>query len=308
MLVRTESGRVPLLFRGSVLADVLPTLLMFVAWSFVPTVATWLLEHPPIDLTPTPFTIVGLALSILLGFRNNACYDRWWEGRKTWGRLVNNSRSLSRQLQTLPVSDDETEALAAWKRENVLRVVAFVYALKRHLRGGHSIDELRSFLPDEEVDALASDANVPDAILHRLGDEVSKAAQAGWLHPMYMSTLQHSLVEMSSIQGICERIKKTPLPLPYSALAHRIVVLYCVTLPFGLVSSVGVWTPLVVSVMCFAFLGLDDVGTQLEDPFEVDPNDLPLRALANRIEIDLKQRLGDTDLPPVAQPEGNILI
>jgi putative membrane protein len=309
MLVRRNGVRTPLIFRGSVLSDVLPVLSAFVAWSFVPTGLTWALGHPPIDLTPAPFTIVGLALSILLGFRNNACYDRWWEGRKTWGRLVNVSRRFARQVLTLSVAEAaDQEALASWRRHNVHRMIAFVYALKHHLRESDATRELAVLLPSEEVKSLLTDANVPDALVNDLGVEIFEAYRRGWIDTMHLPALEASLTELNDIQGICERIKKTPLPLPYSVLSHRIVLLYCATLPFGLVSTVGIWTPLVVSVMAFAFLGLDDVGSQLEDPFERDPNDLPLDALTRRIEVDLRQRLQEPELPELVKPIAGILL
>jgi len=277
------------------------------------------------DLTPTPFTLVGLALGIFLGFRNNTSYDRFWEGRKLWGRMVNVSRSFTRQLLTLvgpqlrrerldapapegaPASGAEdpgdAEELAAFRREMVHRVAAYVHAFRMHLRGHLDRSSLERLLDPAEVAALEGETNPPVAILQTLGDRIRAAWLRGWIHPQHVRILEESLTEMTTVQGACERIKSTPIPYSYTVLIHRLVAVYCFALPFGLVNTTKWFTPLVVLIISYAFFGLDAVGDEIEDPFGEDSNDLPLTALSTMIERNVRQRIGDTDLPASKVPD-----
>ena len=124
---------------------------------------------------------------------------------------------------------------------------------------------------------------------------------------MHLPVLEASLTEITTVQGACERIKSTPIPGSYTILIHRIVALYCLGLPFGIVSSVGLMTPVVVAIVAYAFYGLDAVGTEIENPFGTDENDLPLSALSRMIEVNLRQRLGESELPELLRPVDGIL-
>ena len=253
-----------------------------------------------LNLTTLPFTLIGLALSIFLGFRNNACYDRWWEARKLWGRLINTSRSSARQAMTLVRGDGSEEVVERWVRMQM----AYAHALRFHLRvQPDKYGELEAFLPADEVAALRAERNPPIGMLHRMGELARQAMDDGLVDRFHLPVLEATLTELTNIQGACERIKKTPVPLSYTELTHRIVASYVILLPFGIVKSVGEMTPLVVVFVAFCFLGLDAVGTQIEDPFEEDPNDLPLHQISRMIENDLRQRLGETDLPPDITPD-----
>nr|XP_061811696.1 voltage-dependent anion channel-forming protein RSc3414-like [Nerophis lumbriciformis] len=212
-----------------------------------------------VSFTPLPFTLIGLALSIFLGFRNNTSYDRFWEGRKLWGRLVNTSRSLTRQILTLiePNGDDH--------KRNVYTLMGYVHALRLHLRAEKKLEELRPFVGDR------------------------------------------SLTTLADIQGGCERIRATPIPFAYTVLMHRIVGLYCFGLSVGIVERVGPATPLVVALISYAFLALDAIGEEIENPFGFDDNDLPLSQLSRMIEINLRERLGEDDLPDPVTPVEHVL-
>ena len=271
------------------------------------------------NLTPLPFTLVGVALSIFLGFRNNTGYDRFWEGRKLWGMLVNVSRSFTRQLLTLVgprmldaggdhhVAVGEGEELARMRHELVYVLIAYVHALRQHLRDEQALVELEGLLPPELQRSLPGELNRPIAILQWMGDRLRMLYDRGWVHPLHLTVLEGSLTQITDIQGACERIKSTPIPASYTVLMHRIVALYCLGLPFGIVDSVGVLTPVVVAIVAYAFYGLDAVGSEVEDPFGFDPNDLPLSALTRTIEINLRQRLGEQQLPPALAPVDGVL-
>lgn len=293
------------LVRGSALADVWPWVLLAAVES---EVVTWSVQHLDLEwlnLTPLPFTLVGLALSIFLGFRNNACYDRWWEARKLWGRLINTSRSSARQALTLIRGDGADAVTHRW----VNLQIAYVHALRIHLRQQpERIGELSPFVEAGEVEALRGERNVPVGILYRMALVHRAALDAGLLDPFHLPVLEATLTDLTDIQGGCERIKNTPVPLSYTELTHRIVAMYVLLLPFGIVGVAGGLTPVVVAMVAFCFLGLDAVGTQIEDPFEEDPNDLPLWQISRMIENDLRQRLGHTDLREDILPVGDLLL
>jgi putative membrane protein len=315
MIVSTESSWLHSLVprRGSVLPRIWRRLLVITLLGVAATVLHHETQIFRASLTSVPFTLVGLALSIFLGFRNNASYDRFWEGRKLWGALVNAARSLCRQILSQIVAPDgadhgQSKEIRDLQRDMVYRVIAFVHALRLHLREQPWPEELRPFLPEEEIRALAPERNVPVALLQGLALRVQEAWRRGWLHPFHVPALDAGLTELTAIQGGCERIKSTPLPFCYTAKIRRIVAVYCYALPFGLIDTVGLVTPVVVLMVGYAFFGLDAIGSEIEDPFGVDENDLPLSALSRSIEINLRQRLGETDLPEPVQPRDGVLL
>jgi putative membrane protein len=272
-------------------------------------------EDTIVDLTTVPFTLTGVALSIFLGFRNNAAYDRWWEGRKLWGGLVNTTRTFARQILTLvgpadlgTLAEPQRAALVALRKELVYRVIAFTHALRLALRDSDDLSELVPLLSTEEVEALKTQANRPVAITQGTAERLRTAYDAGLIHAMHLSVLEASMTSLTDLQGGCERIKSTPIPFSYTTLIHRIVAFYCYGLPFGLVSGVGLFTPVVVVVVSYAFFGLDTVGDEIEQPFGTDANDLPLSAISRMIEVNLRQRLGEKDLPPLLRPVDELLL
>lgn len=259
-------------------------------------------------LSPLPFTFVSVALGIFFGFRNNAAYDRWWEGRKLWGTLVNTSRTLCRQVLTLvgpqpdaPARHDDGD-VRALRRALVYRVIAFAHALRLALRDDATLDELAPFLPADELERLQGERNRPFAITQGTGERLRQAWHDGLIHPMHLPVLEASLASLTDVQGACERIKGTPIPYSYTTLIHRITAVYCFALPFGIVDTVKGFTPFVCAIVAYAFFGLDGVGEEIEMPFGMDYNDLPLRAISRTIEINLRQRLGETDLPQPVTP------
>ncbi|HWN69803.1 MAG TPA: bestrophin family ion channel [Haliangium sp.] len=269
------------------------------------------------SLTPTPFTLVGLALSIFLGFRNNTSYDRYWEGRKLWGALVNTARTAARQSVTLlgplpdaapPASADAEAKVTSRRREIVHAVIAYVHALRMHLRDIDDVEALRPFLDPALLAMLPAEHNRPYAILRYLGQLVRSAWTDGLVHTVHLPALDATLVALADIQGGCERIKNTPIPFPYTVIIHRIVAVYCMAMPFGLVDTIGPLTPLVVIFVAYTFFGLDALGDEIEDPFGTDPSDLPLDTLCRTIEINLRQALGETELPPALQPVDDVLL
>ena len=311
MLVRPKRSfpGTALMIRGTTFADIWPLWAVNVAWAAGVYWAWEPLGLTRLSLTPLPFTLVGLALSIFLGFRNNACYDRWWEARKLWGKLVNTSRTIARQSLTLinTPSPELAEEVVAFRHQMIRRQIAYVYALKAHLRTNADIANAAKYLPDDEAAELKQSTNVPMDIAQRTGELYRQAWTRGWIHPLHLPVLEASLTDMLNLQGGCERIKNTPVPLSYTVLTHRLVGLYCLCLPFGIAMDVKAATPVVVALISYAFLGLDDVGSQLEDPFEVDANDRPLTSLARTIERNLLSLMDEPIPEPIKAVRGVLL-
>ncbi len=265
------------------------------------------------NISTLPFTLIGLALGIFLGFRNNTSYDRFWEGRKLWGRLVNTSRTVTRQVLTMvgPVPGG-TESIAPAElreihRELVHRVIAYVHVFRHHLRDEPELVDARGLLPDADLESLAGESNRPVAVLQGVADRMRALWERGLVDRYHFALIEESLRELTNIQGGCERIKSTPIPTSYTVLIHRIVATYAFALPFGIVDTVDLWTPVVVLLIGYAFFGLDAIGDEIEDPFGNDPNDLPLSTLSRMIEVNLRQRLGESELPPLLQPQDGLL-
>lgn len=257
------------------------------------------------SLTPLPFSLIGLALSIFLGFRNSTSYDRFWEGRKLWGQLVNTTRSLSRQILSYADAQTVTErdALQRWQREFHVYLIAYVHALRLHLRDETS-DELSAHLEASEMQRLEEHQNRPNYLNYKMSGFVAEAWKKKWINTYHVPFFEDRLHELSNLQGGCERIKATPIPFVYVILLHRLVAIYCFALPFGIVASTGIYTPFVTGLVAYAFMGLDAIGGSIENPFEKEPHDLPLTQLSESIEIALKQQQSEHFQLPSARTHG----
>lgn len=296
-------------FRGTALARIWPRLLISMLMAICVTLAWYNGYFRDFTLSVAPFSLVGLALSIFLGFRNSASYDRYWEGRKLWGGLVNNSRAFTRVVLSYitPATPEQGPSVAARKRALVLRQVAYVHAVRMHLRAEVDVEEFGAWLPADELQALRREVNVPAAINHTTGLEVGALYREGHIHAQHVLPIDAALTLNTDYQGACERIISTPIPWLYTVLMHRLVAIYCFFLPLGLVKDLGWATPIVVTIVAYAFYGLDGIGEEIEEPFGHDPNDLPLSAISRMIEVNLLQRIGETELPPLHKPVDQIL-
>jgi putative membrane protein len=290
-----------LLLRGSVLPRILPTLAVNVA---IATLVTWShgdLWDLKITLTTIPFTLIGLPIAIFLGFRNNSAYDRFWEGRKLWGELLLRSRNLARQCTGLIEGDGPALArngLQDVRVRMVMRAIAYSCALRDLLRHRPLDPLLAGLLQPKEFAQLEGQRNQPDALMRHMGQDLGQCIRDRRIDPCLAANIDHTLSAMTAAAASCERIKNTPIPFSYSVLLHRTAYLYCFLLPFGLVDTIGFMTPVVVAIVAYTFFGLDALGDELEEPFGMEPNDLPLDAICRAIEIDLRSALGDEHVPP----------
>jgi len=273
------------------------------AVALISLVLTFLHEigHIHTPLTLQALGLMGLALGIFLGFRNNTSYDRFWEGRRLWGTLVNVCRTYTRDLLTV-LPSAAGGGPSDIQRRQTYRVLAFVHALRMSLREQVDLGQMQTLLEPDEAKAAARHANLPNAVLLLMAAEHKKLAASGQVSEYWAVLLAERLSALSDVQGGCERIRHTPIPHSYSILIHSIVALYVFALPFGLVTSLHYFTPIVVLMVAYTFLGLDAVGDEIEDPFGDDLNDLPLATISRTIEINLRQMLGETDVPPPLGP------
>jgi putative membrane protein len=247
-------------------------------------------------VSATPFTLLGLSLSIFMSFRNNACYDRWWEGRKAWGKLLIEIRSFVRE--SVVITDEKLRA------ELLRSLCGFAHGLNARLRNEDDLAAARPWLARPE---LISPHNVCNGILGEIGGHLSRLATQGQLSDWRYSILEQRLVGLSEVQATCERIKGTPLPFPYTLLLHRTIYIFCLLLPFALAEPLGWLAPLFTTIVGYTFFGLDAIGNELEDPFGRDENDLPTDALVRTVERDVLAGLGEMQLPPALLPVGYVL-
>lgn len=288
--------RMLLAWRGSVLPQLLPRLALIFAISVVAVAAH---DHLlPISLnlnTTAPFSLVGIALAVFLGFRNNASYDRWWEARKLWGQLLNDSRSLTRQALTLRARQLPQEDLI----EFCTALGALAHALRHQLRRTDPRDDLAARLPPALLERVMASRYKPATLMLVLGEWVQRHAQSGAIDPMAVLAFDRNLNGLSDVIGGCERIASTPLPFAYSVMIHRTVYFFCASLPFGLVNSIGIFTPVFAVFVAYTFMAHEAIASQIEEPFGTDDNDLALNTMSIIIEDAMRDLRGE---PPLALP------
>lgn len=307
MIIRDKPSVFKLFFilEGSIIPLVFPQILFIALLSTLVAVAQY--NFPIIFPTYTiaPFTLLGVALSLFLGFRNNACYERWWEARKQWGQLIVDSRSLARQVHSFIDSNKEGGELMQKRLVNL--TIAFNHALRHHLRKTEPWDDIRKFLEQEDIDYLKKSYNIPDSILRLMGAKLGTCRHKKLLSDFLVQSIDEHITSMTSVQAACERIDNTPLPFAYRLLVQRTSYLYCIILPFGLVASQGFATPLFCAIVAYTFFGLDALSEELEKPFGLSSNDLPLHVMTRSLEISLLELMGETDLPEPIKPKSHLI-
>lgn len=318
MIVTARPNALRLFFalRGSILPAIARSLLACTTFAVLVTWSHGTLFSAKVTLTPVPFSLIGLALAIFLGFRNGAAYERYWEARKLWGELIYRSRSIARQLlgfTALPAAAAPALPLARAAEAGgddprhavVRRIVALAHALRLQLRGGtaeESRDALAPWLPRRELDAALAAQAPADLLLREASATVGALLRDGRIEPQLAANIDEHLSGLAAVMAGCERIKATPIPFVYTLLLHRTAYLYCFLLPFGLVDQIGAMTPLVVAIVAYTFFGLDAVGDEIEEPFGLKAHHLPLDALCRSVEIHLLEALGAAPLPPPIAP------
>lgn len=240
--------------------------------------------------------LLGTIISLLLAFRSNQAYDRWWEARILWGAVVNDSRTLSRQIMSFVDSPYGAEEVEAFKRKFVRRQIAWCYALSQSLRGYNSSKGLEKYMDSTEYAFIKRQNNVTVALLELHAMDLKRALMEGWINKYQQIEIDKTLTALCNHMGGCERIKKTIFPVTYSKYIHMSIFLFIMLLPFGLIEYFGFMeVPVVISISVF-FLLVEKMAVHLQDPFENKPTDTPTTTICRTIEKDLCQMLDDDKL------------
>ena len=291
MIVRPEQSWLRKLFswRGSIMRKISPQLCFFIMLNIAYLFVLPLLHLHGIMAKESSFYFIGISISIsvFLGFRNNTAWLRYWEARKLWGDLLIVSRSLMREVI------NTTHTSAEEKKVVLDLIVTYCTTLKAKLRHG-PVPISRAL----DYQHLTTPCN---ALLQNVGQWLYQHRPNEFVYRNF----NHYLNQMSTIQGGCERISNTPIPYAYSLLLHRTVGIFCAVYPLLLIHDFGVLTLLFSIFTTYALLALDAIATELEDPFGTEDNDLPLNAICNAIEIDLREMVKDSLIPPKIKPDAH---
>ena len=307
MIVRNKPNAFQLFFiiRGSVVLRVFPQIVFITLLGA--TVAISQFYYPSVfpTFTLAPLALLGVVLSLFLGFRNNASYDRWWEARKQWGQLIVHSRSLSRQV--VSYIDAQAKGGKRAQKRMIYLTIAFNHALRHQLRKSDPWHDIEKYLEVKDLVMLRQSHNIPDALLRLMGKKLGTCRDKNLLSEFLIQSLDEHITAMSEVQAACERIQSTPIPFAYMLLVQRTAYLYCFIFPFGIVASQGLVTPLFCAIVAYTFFGLDALSEELQTPFGLSANDLALNAMTRTTEINLLETLGERHFPEPIQPKNHRL-
>ena len=298
MIVRPQQHWMRLIFvwHGSVLSKIFSRLLLNFLLSIAVIIMLPWYTMLGIKFTLAPFSILGVAIAIFLGFRNNACYSRYVEARHLWGQLMIASRSLLREVKTTLPDDAELGQFVRLQ-------IAFAHCLRMTLRRNPQAKPLAKYLSEKDLQTVFAAQSPANRILLLMGEWLAVRRRNGQLSDILFHSLNNRLNDMSAVLVGCERIANTPVPFAYTLILHRTVYLFCIMLPFALVVDLHYMTPFISVLISYTFISLDTLAEELEDPFGTENNDLPLDAICNAIEIDLLQMNDETNVPAKHMPD-----
>lgn len=249
------------------------------------------LHHITIPLSVP--AMIGTIISLLLAFRSNQAYDRWWEARIIWGSIVNDSRTLIRQLKTFIHDPEFSVTVDDFLRRFGKRQLMWCYSLAHMLRTQNQTQLAGKFLTQEDAKFIATHRHVPNALLSLHGRDVKFAMEEGWLNAFQQVELDKTLTRLCDAMGKCERIKNTVFPTTYSLYINLALYLFIILLPFGLTEYLGIiFVPLIILISA-AFLFIEKMAIHLQDPFENKPTDTPMTAICMNIEKDINEMIRD---------------
>lgn len=234
--------------------------------------------------TTAVHSIMGIVLGFFLVFRSNGAYDRWWEGRKTWGALVNNSRNMAIKFAVMVPMDHPKRKLIAEC------IAAYPKTLKEHLREGVAEDEVLVLRRNLDLDHIP---HIPNAIAKKLFEITNQLKKEGTIDAEQYRVLDKELASLTEITGICERIKNTPIPFSYNIFMKKFILIYLVTLPFAFLTNYGYWTIIIAILLLYVLMSIELLAEEIEDPFGSDINDLPTDELSEKIEQNIRHIMGD---------------
>jgi putative membrane protein len=231
------------------------------------------------------YSLLGFVISLLLVFRTNTAYDRWWEGRKIWGGIVNDSRNLASKLNAI-LGENQVEK--KWFAEMISN---FSFASKEHLRGNVNTDELK-IADEKDKIAIQNAQHKPLWVIKRLRERIAELYNLGIINPEDLYVLDKNLNALIDAIGACERIKNTPIPYSYSLFIKKFIFIYVITLPLAFVNLFGYYSALIATFVFYAMVSMEVLAEEIEDPFGEDDNDLPTGQISTTIRSNVNELLG----------------
>jgi putative membrane protein len=283
--------------KGSMIREITCRLVTCVLWALAVSVAHHALFVPhglSLAMPETAHSLVGVALGLLLVFRTNSSYDRFWEGRKQWGAIVNESRNMGRSASVyLASAPDLIRPILLWTS-------AFSWATMYRLRGKAQLGAIASDLPPEEVNAVLATNHTPLAVAGCITRRLAEARRRGVISDHLLVALDQNVQLLVDYMGACERIRNTRIPFAYMVHLRRALILYCFTLPFALLGRFGWGSSFAVLFVAYVLYGIEEIGVEIEDPFGEDVNDLPVAEFCAAIEGTLRgiAAAGEDGSPP----------
>lgn len=246
--------------------------------------------------------IMGTVLSLLLGFRSNQAYDRWWEARHIWGAIVNDSRTLARQVLCFTETLYEGDEVHKFRERIIRRQMGWSYCLGNSLRGQNALRGLEKYISQEELNYVRRYDNIPVALLELHAHDLKLGLENGWINRFQQVEIDRTLSRLCDAMGKCERIKNTVFPVTYSMYIHYSMMLFIALLPFAVIEFFGLMEVPVVVAIATSFLLIEKMAIHLQDPFENKPTDTPMTTIARGIERNLAQMLQDQNIGELRQP------
>ncbi len=283
-------------WHGSVLSKITFRLSLNIIISIIAVMSYQCYEQLGIHLTIAPFSLLGIAIAIFLGFRNNACYSRLVEARTLWGTMLINQRNILRNIKSLLPTN------MAFQKEFGSLLIALGWSLNHELRKTNPMVDLYRLLPRAIFDDVIASPFRSNRILLHIGLKIGELRDNKIISDVLFQSINKDVNALSDVLGGCERISNTPIPFAYTLILQRTVYLFCTLLPFALVADLHFMTPFVSVFISYTFLSWDSLAEELEDPFGISANDLPLNAICNTIERNVLDMLDIKPLPLPIKP------
>ncbi|GAB4338599.1 MAG: bestrophin family ion channel [Flammeovirgaceae bacterium] len=239
---------------------------------------------------PTSFhTVLGLVVGLLLVFRTNTAYERWWEGRRQLGTMVNSLRNLAIQVEASLTNHKYSE-------KNILKklIASYSWCLKNHLRE-QDFSLASQKLPENVINKFMKAPHKPNFLVLEISKHLQKALEQKHISNEQLLSMQNDIKELVNVQGACERIRNTPMPMGYALHLKRILLIYIVTLPIGFIDELQWWAVPTVMLIFYTMVGIERMGEEIEDPFGTDPNDLPFDGIDERVTANMNTLISDNE-------------
>ncbi len=266
--------------KGSMVREIIGRVTLCVLWALLVCLVNHALRHDnngPLGIPETAHGLIGGVLGLLLVFRTNASYDRFWEGRKLWGAMVNDCRNAARMSRTWLAAD------AQLVREITEWIAVYPWSVMHRLQGTKGLAPQTLDLDPADVAAVIAAPHPPLAVARHLSELFLKAKNTGLISDIQFVAIDANIQRLLDYLGGCERIQNTPMPFAYMVHLRRALIIYCFTLPFALIDKYGFASLIIVLIISYTMFGIEEIGVEIENPFGSDENDLPLERLCETI-------------------------